>query len=89
VAIASPAGAEAMAGKSGTRGRGGAGAKRRGSPQGLGHDATDDPGRSSSSPGHRKKAAGVQSAREFARGRVVEIAEPERDARPGEGDLTH
>ena len=71
-----------MPGQSGTRGRGGAGGKRRGGPEGLGHDTTDGPGRSSLSPGHRKKAAGVQSAREFAHGRVVEITRSDEDPRP-------
>lgn len=78
-----------MADQSGTRGRGGAGAKRRGSPQGLSQETTDGRGLSSSSPGQRKKAAGVQSAREFAHGRVVEIDqidEPESAPSPGEGD---
>jgi hypothetical protein len=74
-----------MPGTSGTRGRGEAGAKRRGGPEGLGHDATDGPGRSSLSPGHQKKAAGAQRAREFAPGRVVEIG-PEPDPRPDEAD---
>lgn len=74
-----------MPGKSGTRGRGGAGAKRRGGPEGLDHDPTDGPGRSSMSPGHQKKAAGVKSAREFAPGRVVEIGS-EPDPGPGEAN---
>jgi len=74
-----------MPGKSGTRGRGGASAKRRGGPEGLDHDPSDGPGRSSVSPGHLKKAAGVRSAREFAPGRVVEIGS-EADPTPGETD---
>jgi hypothetical protein len=74
-----------MPGQSGTRGRGGAGAKRRGGPEGLGHDGTNGPGRSSMSPGQLKKAAGAKSAREFAPGRVVEIGS-ESDPGPGEGD---
>lgn len=74
-----------MAGQSGTRGHGGAGAKRRGGPGGTEHDGTEDRGRSSSSPGHRKKAAGAGSAREFAPGRVVEIGS-EPDPGPGEPD---
>lgn len=53
-------------------GRGNAGRKERG-PAGKGRE-DDDPGggqglgRSESSPGHLKKAAGAQSAREFAPG---------------------
>ena len=76
-----------MAGKSGTRGHGGAGAKRRGSPAGLDREGSEDRGRSSSSPGHQKKAAGARSAREFAPGRVVEIgSEPDPGAGPGPGE---
>ena len=79
-----------MAGKSGTRGHGAAGAKRRGGPGGSDRDGTGNRGRSASSPGHQKKAAGAGSAREFATGRVVEIgSEPdpgfgEPDPGPGE-----
>lgn len=73
-----------MPGQSGTRGNGGAGGKRRGGPGGPDQGATDGPGRSSSSPGHQKKAAGARSAREFAPGRVVEIgSEPD----PGAGEV--
>jgi len=74
-----------MPGQSGTRGRGAAGSKRRGGPEGLDPGAGDGPGRSSSSPGHRKKAAGAKSAREFAPGRVVEIGS-EADPGPGEAE---
>jgi len=73
-----------MPGSSGTRRHGSAGAKRGGGPKGLDRDAPDGPGRSSSSPGHRKKAAGLQSARELAPGRIVEIGDtPESGLVPG------
>ena len=75
-----------MPGSSGTRGHGSAGAKRGGGPKGSDIDAAPEgPGRSSASPGHRKKAAGLQSARELAPGRVVEIGDgPEPGREPDE-----
>ena len=66
----------------GNGGRGNAGRGQAGQEHGRGREANtgdprdervdelgDSPGRSASSPGHRKKAAGAQSARDFAPGR--------------------
>lgn len=45
----------------------------------LGGERGDSHGRSASSPGHLKKAAGVQSARDFAPGRRGDLERPDQD----------